>query len=264
MSEQDNQETAVINASSEELLKQAEEAKQREEQAAKEKKEAELRACREYGVTLNEHERQRISEFIEAQKDATRACDDADSAYSELESYYSGNAEEYNRQCAKYNDAVDALQRSRENIDDILDKFRDTIDKESHLEEIPEPLRRLLVNAHECGEGDYDFRHFECVEEHLDISSPDSDLCDAENMSVHLEDLVKLLPESEPLTQEEKEAIESWGNNHSVWEVYDTLKQLDKEARDKRLKYALSYYKPEGTGYAEMLKEMANEFGIND
>lgn len=264
MSEENNQNIAVVNASSEELLKQAEEAKQREEQAAKEQKEAELRACREYGVTLSQDERDRIEEYIEAQKDATRAYDDADSAYSELESYYTGNAEEYNRQCSIYNDAVDALERSRENIDDILDKFRGELDKESHLEEIPEPLRRLLVNAHECGEmGNYDLTHLESVEEYLDISSPDSELCDAENMSVHLEDLVKLLPEGEPLTQEEKEAIEMWGNNYSVWQVYDALKELDKEDRDKRLKYALSYYKPEGTGYAEMLKEMANEFGID-
>lgn len=264
MSEENNQNIAVVNASSEELLKQAEEAKQREEQAAKEQKEAELRACREYGVTLSQDERDRIEEYIEAQKDATRAYDDADSAYSELESYYTGNAEEYNRQCSIYNDAVDALERSRENIDDILEKFREVLDNEPNAEEIPEPLRRLLVNAHECGEmGNYDLTHLESVEEYLDISSPDSELCDAENMSVHLDELQKLLPEGEPLTQEEKEAIEMWGNNYSVWQVYDALKELDKEDRDKRLKYALSYYKPEGTGYAEMLKEMANEFGID-
>ena len=113
MSEENNQNIAVVNASSEELLKQAEEAKQREEQATKEQKEAELRACREYGVTLSQDERDRIEEYIEAQKDATRAYEDADSAYGELESYYTGNAEEYNRQCSNYNDAVDALQRSR-------------------------------------------------------------------------------------------------------------------------------------------------------
>jgi chromosome segregation ATPase len=264
MSDQDNQETAVINASSDELLKQAEEAKRREEQAAKEQKQAELRACREYGVALSEDERQRIDEFMEAQKDATRACDAADDAYSELESYYTGNAEEYNHQCAKYNDAVDALQRSRENIDDILEKLRDTIDKESHLNEIPDPLRQLLVNAHECGEGDYDFRHFECVEEYLDISSPDSDLCDAENLSVHLDDLCKLLPMEELLTPEDKTTIESWGNNMSVWQVYDSLKELSQDVKKSHLKYALDYYTEEGTGYYTMLKEMAHEFGIND
>jgi hypothetical protein len=263
MSEENNQNIAVVNASSEELLKQAEEAKAREAQEAEERKQAELKACREYGVTLSEDERDRIEEYIEAQKDATRAYDDADSAYAELESYYSSNAEEYNRQCSKYNDAVDALQQSREDIDGILEKFQDVLNNESNIEVIPDPLRQLLLNASECGDGDYDLNHLECVEEYLDISSPDSELCDTENMSVHLEDLVKLLPEGEPLTQEEKEAIERWGNNHSVWEVYDTLKVLDKEARDKRLKYALSYYKPEGTGYAEMLKEMAHEFGID-
>lgn len=60
-----------------------------------------------------------------------------------------------------------------------------------------------------------------------------------------------------------KKDVENWGNNQSVWQVYDDLKDEDVDVRALLLKYALSYYKPEGTGYVEMLKEMASEFGID-
>lgn len=263
MSDQIEQETAVLNASSEELLKQAEEAKAREAQEAEERKQAELKACREYGLTLSEDERNALREFIDAADNATTKFNYYEDAYDELESAWSDKSYEYNNAVENYTDALQELETQKDNIEHVLEKFQYTLEKETSDNIVPDKLRQLLVNAMESYEGVYDFCRAEHVETYLEVPSPDSELCDAENLGVHLDELQKLLPE-ETLTEDEKHAVEQWGNNHSVWEVYDVLKELDSGDRARRLKYALSYYKPEGTGYFEMLKEMAHEFGIND
>jgi len=258
MSDQNNQETAVVNASSEELLKQANEAKIREE---KERRETEEKASREYGLTLTAEERKCIEDYIEAQDDASRKFSDMEDAYDELESWYSEKATEYNWARDKFTSACEELEQSREELDGILQKFQYTLEKETSDKIIPDPLRQLLVNATESGEGDFDFCEPDAIEECLDISSPDSDLCDAENLSCHLRDLAKLLPE-ETIPEELKDEIKAWGNNYTVFQLHTELLSWENHsARDEAIRFALTYYESSST-WDKMFEELAAEFNI--
>jgi hypothetical protein len=259
MSDQDNQGTAVVNASSEELLKQAEEARLREEAQAK--KEAEEKACREYGMTLTAEERKCIEDYIEAQDEATRKYNDLEEAYDELEGWYSEKASEYNWARDRYLSATEELEQKKEEIDDILQKFQDALESETSDKIIPDPLRQMLLNATESGEGDFDFCEPDAIEEYLEISSPDSDLCDAENLSCHLSDIEKLLPE-EVIPEELKNEIKAWGNNYTVFQLHTELLSWENHsARDEAIRFALTYYESSST-WDKMFEELAAEFNI--
>lgn len=198
--------------------------------------------------------------------------DEVESKHSELEDARQTLQDNWNDEVRTYNDSVDEFNSAQAKLADHLNhntNWRDSIEEYFIQEEevdgivVSDKLRESLVNITEK----LDEFHVNDVEgEESDRYIEEADIDEshgvANDIHAQLETLQEYLDNC-TLTPEEKIIVETWGNNKSVWEVYDELKEQDKEVREKCLKYALTYYKPEGTGYVEMLKEMANEFGID-
>jgi hypothetical protein len=201
----------------------------------------------------------------------TNLIDEVEHKHSELEDTRQTLQDHWNDEVTTYNQAVYDFNDAQSRLADLINANKCIGNAEEYLAQedednavvVSDKLRQLLVNISEKAD---EFCTNDVEAEETDKYIEEADLSESHGVANDLNTQLGLLQEyldNCTLTSEEKEAIEMWGNNHSVWEVYDVLKELDKEDRDKRLKYALSYYKPEGTGYAEMLKEMATEFGID-
>ena len=198
--------------------------------------------------------------------------DEVESKHCELEDARSTLQDQWNDQVREYNDSVDEFNSAQANLADHINhntNWRDSIEDYFAQEEevnavvVSDKLRELLVNISEkVDEFCTNDVEGEDSDKYIEEADIDESHGVASDVHAQLETLQEYLDNSS-LTPEEKIIVETWGNNKSVWEVYDELKEQDKEVREKCLKYALSYYKPEGTGYVEMLKEMANEFGID-
>jgi hypothetical protein len=197
--------------------------------------------------------------------------DEVERKHSELEDTRQTLQDQWNDEVRTYNDAVSEFNSAQSSLADYINSNECIGNAEEYLTQedednavvVSDKLRQLLVNISEKAD---EFSTNDVEAEETDKYIEEADLSEshgvANDVHAQLETLQEYL-ENCTLTSEEKEAVERWGNNKSVWEVYDELKEQDKEVREKCLKYALSYYKPEGTGYAEMLKEMATEFGVD-
>lgn len=198
--------------------------------------------------------------------------DEVESKHSELEDARQTLQDNWNDEVRTYNESVDEFNSAQANLADHLNhntNWRDSIEEYFIQEEevdgivVSDKLRESLVNITEK----LDEFHVNDVEgEDSDKYIEEADLDESHGVANDVHAQLEVLQEyldNCTLTPEDKVIVETWGNNKSVWEVYDELKEQDKEVREKCLKYALTYYKPEGTGYVEMLKEMANEFGID-
>ena len=206
----------------------------------------------------------------------TNLLDDVESKHSELEDAREALQNDWNEQVGAFNDSVDEFNGAQAILADHLNHntdWRDSIEEyfvqededngvvvsdelRGHLTNISEKLDEFCVNDVEGEESD------KYIEE--------ADLSESHGVADDLRTQLNLLQEhldkeEDPfvLITHRKKDVENWGNNQSVWQVYDDLKDEDVDVRALLLKHALSYYKPEGTGYVEMLKEMASEFGID-
>ena len=211
----------------------------------------------------------------------TNLIDDVESKHSELEDARETLQNDWNEQVGAFNDSVDEFNGAQAILADHLNHntdWRYSIEEyfvqededngvvvsdelRGHLTNISEKLDEFCVNDVEGEESD------KYIEE--------ADLSESHGVANDLNTQLGLLQEfldkedEDPflLITHRKKDVEEWGNNQSVWQVYDDLKDEDVDVRALLLKYALSYYKCddeilEGTGYFEMLKEMASEFHI--
>ena len=208
----------------------------------------------------------------------TNLIDDVESKHSELEDARETLQNDWNEQVGAFNDSVDEFNGAQAILADHLNHntdWRYSIEEyfvqededngvvvsdelRGHLTNISEKLDEFCVNDVEGEESDKYIEEADLSESH---GVADDLLTQLNLLQEHL-DKDK---EEDPflLITHRKKDVENWGNNQSVWQVYDDLKDEDVDVRALLLKYALSYYKPEGTSYVEMLKEMASEFGVD-
>lgn len=205
----------------------------------------------------------------------TNLIDEVESKRSELEDTRQTLQDQWNDEVLTYNQAVHDFNNAQASLADHINSEPDwasSIEEYFAQEEqdngkvVSDELRRHFTNISEKLD-EFSVNDVECEETDKYIEEADiSDSHDVANdLNTQLGILQEFLDKEDPflLITHRKKDVENWGNNQSVWQVYDDLKDEDVDVRALLLKYALSYYKPEGTGYVEMLKEMASEFGVD-
>ena len=210
----------------------------------------------------------------------TNLIDEVDEKHTEMEDARQTLQADWNDQVATYNQAVDEFNSAQSELASLINHQPDwasSIEDYFAQEEggngivVSDELRGHLTNISEKLD---EFCVNDVEEEESDKYIDEADLSEshgvADDLRTQLGLLQEYLDKEDPfvLITHRKKDVENWGNNQSVWQVYDDLKDEDVDIRALLLKYALSYYKCddeilEGTGYFEMLKEMASEFGVD-
>lgn len=197
--------------------------------------------------------------------------------HSELEDARQTLQDQWNDEVVTYNQAVNDFNLAQAELHGHISVVQP--DWASNIEEyfaqeeedngkvVSDELRGHLINISEKLD---EFSVNDVEEEESDKYIEEADISDSFDVANDLNAQLGLLQEfldkeEDPflLITHRKKDVENWGNNQSIWQVYDDLKDEDVDVRALLVRYALSYYNPEGTGYFEMLNELAIEFHID-
>jgi len=196
---------------------------------------------------------------------------DAQSDLSDLkydtESTINTAMEGYNEKVQEYNELVEKIEEASSGIwvDKLDESFKALKQmKENGFDEVPdnviselEDTLSSISDMHGVISVD---EEDECMEIGDPCSEPEQEIC---SVLSAFDQLNKAL--SAPLMDEQvKKEVESWGNNMTVFEVYDTLKDWDTERRRAHLQYAKKFYDKDTctTGYGRMIHEVAHQWNV--
>lgn len=196
---------------------------------------------------------------------------DAQSELSDLkydtESTINQAMEEYNYKVQEYNELIGEIEESSSGI--WVDKLDESFKilkgmKDDGFDEVPdnviselEDVLSAISDMHgvSCADEEDENMEIECLP-----SDPEQEICSVLSAFDELEKALHA-----PLINEQvKKEVESWGNNMTVFEVYDTLKDWDAERRRTHLEYAKKFYDKDKctTGYGRMIHEVAHQWNV--
>ena len=188
-------------------------------------------------------------------------------AKCEAESVINTAMEDYNNKVREYNELIEEIEEASCGIwvDKLDESFKILKEmKDGGFDEVPdnviselEDTLSAISDLHGVSMVD---EEDECMEIECLPSEPEQEIC---SLLSTFDELNKAL--NAPIIDEEvKKEVESWGNNMTVFEVYDTLKDWDKERRRTHLEYAKKFYNKDtcSTGYGHMVHELAHQWSV--
>jgi len=196
---------------------------------------------------------------------------DAQSELSDLkydtESTINQAMEEYNEKAREYNELIGEIEDASSGIwvDKLDESFKILKEmKDNGFDEVPDNVISELEDALSAisdmhGVSCVD-EEDECMEIECPPSDPEQEICSVLSTFDELDKALRT-----PLIDEQvKKEVESWGNNMTVFEVYDMLKDWDAERRTAHLEYAKKFYNKETctTGYGHMVHELAHQWSV--
>ena len=196
---------------------------------------------------------------------------DAQSELSDLkydtESTINQAMEEYNYKVQEYNELIEEIEGASSGIwvDKLDESFKILKDmKDGGFDEVPDNVISELEDVLSAISDMHGVSMADEEDENMEIECLPSDP-EEEIISVlsAFDELDKAL--NAPIIDEGvKKEVESWGNNMTVFEVYDTLKDWDKERRRTHLEYAKKFYNKDtcSTGYGHMVHELAHQWSV--
>jgi len=170
--------------------------------------------------------------------------------------------EEYNYKVQEYNELIEKIEEASSGIwvDKLDESFKALKQmKEDGFDEVPDNVISELedtlsaisdMHGVSCADEEDENLEIECLP-----SDPEQEICSVLSAFDELEKALRA-----PLIDDQvKKEVESWGNNMTVFEVYDTLKDWDAERRGIHLQYAKKFYDKDKctTGYGRMIHELA-------
>lgn len=194
---------------------------------------------------------------------------DAQSELSDLkydtESTINQAMEEYNYKVQEYNGLIEEIEGASSGI--WVDKLDESFKilkgmKDGGFDEVPDKVISELEDVLSAISDMHGVSMADEEDENMEIECLPSDP-EQEITSVlsAFDELDKAL--STPIIDEEvKKEVESWGNNMTVFEVYDMLKNWSPEKRITHLEYAKEFYNKDtcATGYGHMVHELAHQW----
>ena len=196
---------------------------------------------------------------------------DAQSELSDLkydtESTINQAMSEYNYKVQEYNELIEEIEEASSGI--WVDKLDESFKilkgmKDDGFDEVPDNVVSELedtlsaisdMHGVSCADEEDENMELECLP-----SEPEQEIC---SVLSAFDELEKAL--NAPLIDDQvKKEVESWGNNMTVFEVYDTLKDWDAERRRVHLQYAKKFYDKDKctTGYGRMIHEVAQQWNV--
>ena len=198
---------------------------------------------------------------------------DAQSELSDLkydtESTINQAMSEYNYKVQEYNELIEEIEEASSGIwvdklDESFKMLKNIRDTDNGFDEVPDNVISELedtlsaisdMHGVSCAEEEDEDMELECLP-----SDPEQEIC---SVLSAFDELEKAL--NAPLIDDQvKKEVESWGNNMTVFEVYDTLKDWDAERRRTHLQYAKKFYDKDKctTGYGRMIHEVAHQWNV--
>jgi len=196
--------------------------------------------------------------IADAQSELSDLKYDTESTINQAMSEYNYKVQEYNELIGEIEEAssgiwVDKLDESFKILKEMKDNGFDEV-PDNVISELEDTLSAISdMHGVSCADEQDEDMELECLP-----SDPEQEIC---SVLSAFDELGKAL--RAPLIDEQvKKEVESWGNNMTVFEVYDMLKDWDTGRRTAHLEYAKKFYNKETctTGYGHMIHELAHQW----